>query len=307
MKQIICVLIGLLASISILTAQEFSSQDIAINTHIDGTLLVPTQKTNSKLVILIAGSGPTDRDGNQSFMKNDALKKLAKFLSTSGIASFRYDKRIVKQIRTGNIDDDILFDDFVTDAKSVIEYFKSTYETIVVAGHSQGSLVGLLAVEAGASAFISLAGPGKSIDAVIVDQISKTAPMFLEDTKRVLSVMRNGQTTADYPPALASIFNLDIQPFMMNWMQYNPAQILSETSIPSLIISGTKDLQVGIEEAKLLQKNTQNGALVIVENMNHVLVKIEGDDLENAKSYNNKALPIANEVTEAILNFVNDL
>ena len=63
------------------------------------------------LVILIAGSGPTDRDGNQSFMKNDALKKIAEALSQKGIATFRYDKRIVKQIRNQNIDKNIQISD----------------------------------------------------------------------------------------------------------------------------------------------------------------------------------------------------
>ena len=112
-------------------AQEFTSEEIKVNTNVEGTLLLPnTQEENSiPLVILIAGSGPTDRDGNQSFMKNDALKKIAEALSQKGIATFRYDKRIVKQIRNQNIDKNISFDDFVVDARSVIGFFKSKFET----------------------------------------------------------------------------------------------------------------------------------------------------------------------------------
>ena len=103
-----------------------------------------------------------------------------------------------------------MFDDFVTDAKSIISYFEPKFETIVVAGHSQGSLVGLLALEGGVSGFISLAGAGKSIDQILIEQISKTAPMFLEDSKRVLAVLKEEKTTEDFPAALTSIFNLDI-------------------------------------------------------------------------------------------------
>lgn len=307
MIKVFNILICLLVSGSTLIAQEYSTQELTINPHIDGTLLLPKNQNSSKLVILIAGSGPTDRDGNQSFMKNDNLKKIAEFLSSAGIASFRYDKRIVKQIRSGNIDKNILFDDFVTDARSVVDYFKSKYETIIIAGHSQGSLVGLLAVGEVASGFISLAGPGKSIDEVLIDQISKTAPMFLEDTKRVLTSLKKGQTTNDYPPALASIFNVDIQPFMINWMQYNPTQILSELSIPSLIINGDKDLQVGVDEATMLHENAQDGTLIIVKNMNHVLFNIEGGDLENAKSYNDNTLEIADEVKKNMIMFIENL
>lgn len=282
-------------------------KEIVVNEHVEGTLLSPIEKEETPLVIFIAGSGPTDRDGNQSFMKNDMLKKMATFLSNNGIATFRYDKRIVKQIRTKTIDKNISFDDFVTDAKSVINFFKSKYKTIIVAGHSQGSLVGLLALNQSIDAFVSLAGAGKPIDQILEEQISKSAPMFLEDSKRVLATLKAGETTKDFPLPLASIFNLETQPFMANWMQYNPVEVIKKQEIPILIINGDKDLQVGIEEAKLLHEAAQNGQLLIVENMNHVLVNIEGDDLDNMKSYNTTALEIAQEVNNKMLNFVKSL
>ena len=106
---------------------NFIIQDIAINNLIDGTLLIPNEVEKPNLVIIIAGSGPTDRNGNQSFLKNNSLKKLAEELSSNKIATFRYDKRIVKQIKQGNIDRNIMFDDFVTDAISVITYFKKNH------------------------------------------------------------------------------------------------------------------------------------------------------------------------------------
>ena len=200
---------SLLFSLPIL-GQNFTATELVVNQHIEGTLCTPIENETSPLVIFIAGSGPTDRDGNQSFMKNDMLKKMATFLSNNGIATFRYDKRIVKQIRTKTIDKNISFDDFVTDAKSVINFFKSKYETIIVAGHSQGSLVGLLALEqGGVAAFISLAGAGKPIDQILEEQISKSAPMFLENSKRVLATLKAGETTKDYPLPLSSIFNLE--------------------------------------------------------------------------------------------------
>ena len=286
-------------------AQEFTSEEIKVNTNVEGTLLLPnTQEEKSiPLVILIAGSGPTDRDGNQSFMKNDALKKIAEALSQKGIATFRYDKRIVKQIRNQNIDKNISFDDFVIDARSVIGFFKSKFETIIVAGHSQGSLVGLLALDAGASGFISLAGAGKPIDEILEEQIAKTAAVFSKSTERVLNVLRSGETTSEYPPELASIFNLELQAFLISWMQYNPSKIIANTPLPILIINGDKDLQVDVKEAQLLNSAAQNSKLIIIEHMNHVLVKIDGDDLENAKSYNNPNLKINEELINAIQEF----
>lgn len=297
---------SLLFSLPIL-GQNFNSTELIVNQHIEGTLYTPIENETSPLVIFIAGSGPTDRDGNQSFMKNDMLKKMATFLSNNGVSTFRYDKRIVKQIRTKTIDKNISFDDFILDAKSVINFFKSKYKTIIVAGHSQGSLVGLLALNQSVDAFVSLAGAGKPIDQILEEQILKSAPMFLEDSKRVLATLKAGETTKDYPLPLASIFNLELQPFMTNWMQYNPIEVIKKQEIPILIINGDKDLQVGIEEAKLLHEAAQNGQLLIVENMNHVLVNIEGDDLENMKSYNITTLEIAQEVSDRMLDFVKSL
>ncbi|HEX9827484.1 MAG TPA: alpha/beta hydrolase [Flavobacteriaceae bacterium] len=288
-------------------AQEvnYSSEDITINAFVDGTLLMPTSKEKPVLAIIIAGSGPTDRNGNQNFLKNNALKKLAEALSSHGIATFRYDKRIVKQIKNGNVDKNIMFDNFVTDAISVIEYFKKTnaYSKIYVIGHSQGSLVGMLAAKDRVNGFISLSGAGQSIDKVIIDQVQKTAPMYTPDTKRVFDIMRQGKTTPDYPPALSSIFNIEIQPFMMNWMQYNPQDVIKSLDMPILIINGTKDLQVSVEEANLLKAASQHANLKIVDKMNHVLFIIEGDDLENAKSYNESARPLSQDVITAILDF----
>ncbi len=297
----LCLFIGMT---TFTDAQNFSSTEITINRYVDGTLLVPESVENPPLVIIIAGSGPTDRNGNQSFMKNDMLKKLAEGLSENGVATFRYDKRVVKQLKAGIFDKNIRFDDFVTDAKSVVTYFKPSYDSIIIAGHSQGSLVGLLASESGVDGFISLAGAGNPIDQIILEQITKTAPFFTEDTKRVLETLKSGKTTADFPPALASIFNLDIQPFMMNWMEYNPQERIENLEIPVLIVNGTKDLQVSVMEAQLLKDHKADAELVIIKNMNHLLFEIDGDDLVNTKSYNELNHPIIPEVITSMLNFI---
>ncbi len=285
---------------------NFKVKEIIINKHIDGTLLSPeTAKPN--LAILIAGSGPTDRDGNQNFLMSDVLKKLAINLTKKGIATFRYDKRIVKQIRKGNIDKTISFDDFIIDAISVIDYFKKTklYNKIYVIGHSQGSLVGMLAAKDKADGFISLAGAGQSIDAVISEQIEKTAPMFSKDAKRVLSVLKEGKITTDFPNALSSLFNVEVQPFMSNWMQYNPQEEIKKLKMPILIINGTKDLQVSSTEAELLKTSAPKSSLVIIDKMNHILVPIEGEDLENSKSYNEAYRKLSPELIKAITAFIN--
>ena len=100
------------------------------------------------------------------------------------------------------------------------------------------------------------------------------------------------------------MFNLDIQPFMSNWMQYNPHELIENLDIPVLIINGTKDLQVSAAEAQLLKTHKPDADLEIIENMNHLLFEINGDDLVNTKSYNDLSYPIMSEVITAMVDFI---
>lgn len=307
MRRIKYIVLAILILTLKLNAQNYKENNISINDNIYGSIVEPKSRSNSNLVIFIGGSGPIDRDGNQSFMKCDMFKKLAYSLSEKGISSFRYDKRVVTQIRKGKLDKKITFDDFVSDAIAIIDFFQLKYNSIVIAGHSQGSLVGLLSINEGVSGFISLSGAGRTIDMVIEDQISKTAPMLLEDTKNIFKILRSGKITEDFPLPLYSLFNIEIQPFMISWMQYDPKKIIAKIPIPSLIINGDNDLQVDEKEAKLLYNSAQNSEILIVKNMNHVLVEIEGDELKNVKSYNNPDLKISELVIEKMVEFIERL
>ncbi|MCB0399564.1 MAG: alpha/beta hydrolase [Winogradskyella sp.] len=306
MKHYIVLISVLVSYLSFGQEKSYTEEEVSVSKFIDGTLLIPNDKQKQALAIIIAGSGPTDRNGNQNFLKNNSLKKLAESLTNKGIATFRYDKRIVKQIRQGNVDKNIMFDDFVSDAEDVINYFKAkeTYSKIYIIGHSQGSLVGMLAAKDKADGFISLAGAGQNIGDVIVDQVSNMAPKLGEEAQKVVDKLKKGETTTEYPQPLASVFNIDIQPFMINWMQYNPTEVISELKIPTLIINGTKDLQVSEEEAQLLKEANENAEIKMIENMNHIFFEIEGDDLENSKSYNEAFREISTELVDSIIEFI---
>ncbi|WP_179338252.1 alpha/beta hydrolase [Winogradskyella ludwigii] len=306
MKHYLIIALCLVNAIGFSQVKTYSEEELSITKWIDGTLLTPIENDKPDLAIIIAGSGPTNRNGNQNFLKNNSLKKLALGLTENGIATFRYDKRIVKQILKNNVDKNMMFDDFVTDASAVLDYFieKNNYSNIYIIGHSQGSLVGMLSALDKADGFISLAGAGNNIGDVLIEQITNTAPIFAEDTKRVVNSLKEGKTTTDFPVALSSVFNADLQPFMMNWMSYNPTDILKNLEMPILIINGTKDLQVSVKEAELLKAANEEAKLVIIENMNHVLFEIEGGDLENSKSYNESFREISPVLIKSITDFI---
>ena len=307
MRPKIILLLWLFA-VSTLVAQSdnFNSQNLRITPLVSGTLMIPDVE-RPPLVILIAGSGPTDRDGNQQMMKNNSLRYLAEDLYKQGVASFRYDKRIVQQMKDGSIDErQIRFQDFIDDAATVIERFKTddNFSRIVVIGHSQGSLVGMVAAQGRADGFVSIAGAGQEIDDVIVDQLSKQAPGLVDNARQSFDDLRVNGVAQNFSPGLASIFRSDIQPFILTWMQYDPKIEIGKLDMPVLIINGEKDLQVQVSEAQILKDARPDAQMIIIPKMNHIFKEIEGSDMDNAKSYNDYKLPVMPELVDAISGFV---
>ncbi len=296
-----------LTSITISAQEKYKATDLSITPLIDGTLLAPENKEKLPLAILIGGSGPTDRNGNQQMMVNNSLKLLAEGLYANDIASFRYDKRIVKQMKQGTINEkNIKFDDFITDARAILDYFKKDerFSKIYFIGHSQGSLVGMVAAQGGADGFISIAGAGQGIDNVIIDQLEKQAPGLADNARSSFDELQKNGFTTNYSPGLASIFRKDIQPFIHTWMQYDPKLEITKLNIPVLIINGDKDIQVQISEAELLKNAKPEADYEIIENMNHILKEIEGNDLENSKSYNIYNLPVIPKLITVVSDFI---
>tara|TARA_R110000787_G_scaffold274287_3_gene382189 strand:- start:4451 stop:5383 length:933 start_codon:yes stop_codon:yes gene_type:complete len=285
-----------------------NSVDLSINSLINGTLLVPSKNKKIPLAIIIQGSGPTDRDGNQQNLKNNSLKYLAKGLYKKNIATFRYDKRFVKQVVDGTFkESEVDFNDFIKDAVNVIQYFKEDqrFSQIIIIGHSQGSLVGMIASqEENISKFISLAGAGQEIDDVIIDQLEKQAPALVENARQSFDDLRVNGVAQNYSPLLASIFRPSLQPFMLSWMKYNPQTEISKLTIPVLIINGDNDFQVQVSEAEKLKAAKREATLIIIPKMNHIFKETKGDLLENQASYNKEEIPISKKLIKTIYSFI---
>jgi hypothetical protein len=290
---------------------EFSKADIEINSLLKGTLYSPLkQSKKTNLVILIAGSGPTDRDGNQKGLTNNSLKLLAEALANNGIAVYSYDKRIFAQIASGKLDEASLsFDNFIDDAKAVIQYFKNQkkYHSITIAGHSEGALIGMVAADGNADGYISIAGAGRPIDEVLVEQIGKQAPFLKEEVQKNLETLKSGTTFELKNQMLASLFRASVQPYMISWIKYNPQSEIKKLHVPTLLINGDKDIQVSVNDAQLLQQAKPEAQLKIISNMNHIFKEIKGDEAENKASYTNPDLPISKELPMIITTFIQSL
>jgi len=276
---------------------------------VNGTLLMPNNVDNHKLIIFIPSSGPTDRNGNQGLVQTNATKYLAEALSDKKIATYRYDKSAIALAKQKDFkEENVIFSDFIVEAENVVSYFKSTkkYFKIIVAGHSQGSLVAMLVANQ-TDGFISLDGAGRPIDEVLLEQIDKQAPFLTEQTKTVLDSLRQNLLVKNVPPMLISIFRPSVQPFIMNWMHYNPQNEIKKVRVPILLINGTKDIQVPVTDAKLLHNANPKSELRIIENMNHIFKEIKGDVTENRQSYTNPKLPVMSSLVKTIIDFINKI
>ncbi|MFO7721260.1 MAG: alpha/beta hydrolase [Gillisia sp.] len=285
-------------------------QNLTIDKFTDGTLVLPENIENPPLVIFIQGSGPVNRDGNAPMAKNDGIKKISKELADHGIASFRYDKRIFKMNKFKIKEEDLTFNDFVLDLSNIIQYFQKekNFSKIIVAGHSEGSLIGILSAQTETiDAYISLAGAGRKIDDIIVNQLFKQSAELSENARTAFDEMKTKGSTQNYSPYLESIFRPSVQPYINSWMNYDPAGEISKLEIPVLIINGSNDLQVDVRDAEILKEAKPAAKLVILEDMNHIFRKIEGENLDNTKAYNEPARPLHPELIPTLVDFVNSI
>jgi len=279
--------------------------EVIISENIKGDLYLP-EKSNGNLVVVIAGSGPTNRDGNQPGMRTNAYKLLAQSLAEKGNPIFTFDKRIVTQLITGKADESKLnFDDQIEDVRDIIRHFRKdkSIKKIILCGHSEGSTIGMVAAQGMADGYISLAGPGRSADLIITDQIAKQAPFLKESVEESFAKLRKGETFVLDKPMLAAIFKEDLQPFMISWIKYDPSAEIKKLKIPVLILNGTKDLQVDVPEAELLKSAKPDAKLVLIENMNHVLKEVASEG-ENTASYNKPELPVSDKLVSAISEYL---
>ncbi|RZJ65296.1 MAG: alpha/beta hydrolase [Flavobacterium sp.] len=288
----------------------FKTEETAVNSLLTGTLYTPEKAKKPALLILLSGSGPTDRDGNQPSAKTNCLKLLAESVATAGTAVYSFDKRIVAEIKSGKIDEaKMSFENYINDAKDVIAFFKASkkYSKIIVGGHSEGSLVGMVAANGNADAFISLAGAGRSIDKVITEQVIKQNPEIKDTLESFFVKLKQGKTFKLEDQMYASLFRESVQPYMISWIKYDPSVEIKKLKIPTLIVNGTTDIQVPVLDAEILKQAKPDAKLAIIENMNHIFKIITGDRTENLASYNKPELPISSELSTVVNQFIKTL
>ncbi len=246
-----------------------------------GTLEIPRVVGRVSVVLIISGSGPTDRDGNvpvchgsrlQGCGNNDSLKLLAQGLAQRGVASLRYDKRGVGASRDAMASEsELRFETYIDDAAAWVAMLRADrrFARVLIAGHSEGSLIGMLAARLQTiDGFASLEGAGHPAATVLRAQLRNTP--VRDSAYAVIDALEAGHTIA--PSAdVASLFRPAVQPYMISWFRYDPAAELSHLRAPIAIVQGTADIQTPPSEGEALAAAAPSARYTVVPGMNHVL------------------------------------
>jgi pimeloyl-ACP methyl ester carboxylesterase len=293
--------------------EHAEAEEVTLTTELGplaATLEVPSEGRMTAMVLLVAGSGPTDRNGNSLALPgpNNGLRYLAEALLAQRVGSLRFDKRLIGASATDRLSEaGLRFDTYVEDVGLWVEYLRGRFEEpIYVLGHSEGSLVGIVAaqsVELGG--VIGVAGPGRRASEVLLEQLRPQLPApLLAEAERIVAELVAGRTVAASPPALAALFRESVQPYLISWFAYDPAEQLARLRIPVLLVYGSTDIQVFPEEGELLRRANPRAVYVVVEGMNHVLKQVGPDRPTQIASYSDPALPIFPGLVREILAFL---
>ena len=287
---------------------NFSVQG-SLGNDIRGTLDTPSGKSPYPLAIIVAGSGPTDRDGNSPLgVSANSYKMLASCLQQAGIATLRYDKSGIGASADPSASESrIRFENMVDDLVAIIRKVKSDkrFSKIILMGHSEGSLVSMLAAQKEAvNSFVSLSGPARPADEILLEQLrNNSSPEEMQETEACIRAIREGKPVNAQDPGLQQLFRSSVQGYLHSWMQYDPRKELAKLTIPVLIVQGTTDLQVPQSEAEALKKALAKAELRIIPQMTHTLKTASADREENMKTYSDPERPLSEGLCTSLISF----
>jgi pimeloyl-ACP methyl ester carboxylesterase len=277
-----------------------------------GSLVLPGDNSNGDAILIWAGSGPTDRNGNAPGLNNNSIKMLAQALGGAGYAVLRTDKRGVGESQDALKDESsIRFETFVDDLCDWEKFFRKETKPnrLFLLGHSEGALVATLAAQRlEADGLILVSGMGSPPADLLRWQLSSgDVSLPLEDLDLIFKIMESlerGATVSDVPEKLMGQFRPSVQPYLISWFKYDPALELGRVSIPILVVHGTRDLQVSMGDAERLAGAKNGIQFALIPDMNHVLKNTTSYNPENYGTYNKPLLPLANGFFPAIIGFL---
>ncbi len=279
---------------------------------LSGTLLLPEQ--TEEVAVILPGSGPTDRDGTApAGLNSNAYRLLAEALALEQVATLRADKRGVgRSTGDGNA---VTLALYAGDTGAWIDLLRArTGQACVwLIGHSEGGLVALRTATQrdDICGLILLATPGRPISQILLEQLRGApalAPHLPMAEKAILSLIAGQPVPPEnLPGPLIGIFAPPVQPFLIDLFSVDPAQQARKIGLPALVVSGTADLQINAEDARLLSDALSQGELFELENMTHMLKTAQDNTRSgNLATYADPTIPLTEGLVDRIATFIRD-
>jgi uncharacterized protein len=273
---------------------------------IDAVLTVPPDVERPPVVLLIAGSGSTDHDGNGPQAKPATLKKLSEQLVARKIATLRYDKRGAggwkpEYGRPG----DFRFTQFVDDATALVSYLRGTrkFSRVVLAGHSEGGLVAILtARRLPVDRLVLLVTAARRQGDLVKAQLEKKLPPDrLEPIVKAIDAIMADQIVDPPPQGLAIAPSM--QPGIASAFKEDPIPPLKLIEQPILIVGGGRDLQMARLDFAALSAASPVAKTLWLPDMNHVLVDVT-DEADNLAAYNQPERALDSALVDSVAAFI---
>lgn len=282
--------------------------------HLGGVLLEPAQPVGA-LVLIIPGSGPTDHDGNNlRGLRPDTYHLLAQGLAERGIITLRIDKRGMYSSATAVPDANaVTIADYAADVHTWVRVLRARLQArcVWLLGHSEGGLVAMVAAQerSGVCGLVLVATAGRPLGEVLRAQLNAqpaNAPLQHAAFATIDALEAGRRVPADkLPRPLLGLFRPQLQGFLISAFSYDPAQLLKGYPRPVLVAQGTRDLQVGEADARLLEQAAPHAQLLLLADANHVLKRVTSDErIANLATYSDANLPLAPGVVDGIVEFL---
>ncbi|MDB4943490.1 MAG: hypothetical protein JWP97_3024 [Labilithrix sp.] len=282
---------------------------------LEGTLDVPEGCGPMPVVLILSGSGSTDRDGNApgAAGKPAIYRVLAQAINDAGYATLRYDDPGIGKSANAIPAkvEDFRYEMEVHAAALFVAKLRTDarFGAVVAAGHSQGSLTGILAAaEQPIDGFVSLAGAGRPIGTLLREQVApQLTAEQLAQLDAALAAMANGEVPGPLAPPLDSVLPAYVQPYMISWMKYDPRAEIAKLKGPVLLLQGKMDVQVQVLDAELLAQGRPDATTVLVDDMGHMLRKVTQKSAAAQAATYREPLPMHPAMVAALADFLGTL
>ncbi len=279
-----------------------------------GTLTMPTAaRGRLPVALIVAGSGPTDRDGNNPpVLHTNMYAQLAWALARHGIVSVRYDKRglggSAMPIDPFELTTDDFMEDVIAGARALAD--DGRFSRVFLIGHSEGAQLAIQAANRGAptAGVIMISGLGRPLPVVMREQVARMLDeQTLAQFDTALARYLRGEEPGDVSPAIRPLFLPQNQRFLISMAEYDGPAELRRADVPVMIVHGGRDLQIADADAEALIAARPDAHALILPHANHTLKRTdETTPMGQLPTYRDPTLPLDPGLVVGIVEWVRE-